>query len=88
MRPSLRLMADLPVAPWRGVALGFGAVVVVGVLLTVFGVGVGRGGATWRSRVVGDDVFGSTVDEFEFCANARPAHENRTEAATKSLFIL
>ncbi len=73
-----------PLAPERGVALGFGSV--AGVLVTVLGVGVGRGGATWRSRVVGD-MFGSVVDEFEFCANTKPAHEIRTEAATKSLFI-
>ena len=52
----------------------------------VFGVGDGFGGATVRVRVEGD-IDESTADELEFCANATPAHEQTTEAMTRSFFI-
>ena len=48
-----------------------------------FGLGDGLDGATVRVRVVG-----STVDEFEFCANAMPAQQTKTEVMTRSLFII
>src|SRR2546425_11169242 len=58
--------------------------VVCGVGVRVgFGLGDGFGGATVRVRVVG-----STVDEFEFCANATPAQETKIEAMTSRLFII
>jgi hypothetical protein len=68
-------------------AAGFGWVVVVDDLVTVLGVGEGRGGATTRSRVVGD-IVGSVVDEFEFWAKARKAHEHRTETMASNLLIM
>jgi hypothetical protein len=58
-----------------------------GDLVTVRGVGVGRGGATVRSRVVGEVVVGAIVDELEFCPNVKPTHEIRTEKTTNNLFI-
>jgi len=71
-----------------GRVVDVGVAWVVGDFTTVFGVGVGFGGATVRVRVEGDVVVGSTVDELEFCANVRLAHEQTTEAMTRSLFII
>jgi hypothetical protein len=51
--------------------------------------GVGFGGATVRVRVGdGEVVDGIVVEEFEFCANATPAHKDTTEAMTKILFSM
>ena len=76
-----------PVTSFRGgLGLALGVACVVGVFATTFGVGVGLGGATVRVRVEGD-TDESTVDEFEFCANVKLAHEQTIEAMINSLFI-
>src|SRR5256714_6483700 len=67
-----------PVLGARGVRVVCGVGVRVG-----FGLGEGFAGATTRVR-----VLGSTVDEFEFCANAKPVQVQTTEAITRSLFII
>jgi hypothetical protein len=68
------------------VAAGVGALVAVGVLVTVFCAGFGDGwAATVRVRVDGELIVS---EEFEFCAQPHPAHDAIIEVATRSFFSI